>query len=98
MSAWPSPRVAVFVSSTIGECAPERVAAREAIESIKCEPILFEKIGAPPHPPRTTYFEGLGRAQICAIVWKEIYGYIDPARGISGIEDEFRIAYAWEPA
>lgn len=92
MTAWPSPRVAVFVSSTIGECAEERAAARSAIESIKCEPILFEAIGARPHPARVTYMEGLGRAQICVIIWKESYGWIDPAINISGIEDEFRIA------
>jgi hypothetical protein len=92
MTAWPSPRVAVFVSSTIGECAEERVAARGAIESIKCEPILFEATGARPHPARVTYMEGLGRAQICVIIWKESYGWIDPAINISGIEDEFRIA------
>lgn len=92
MTAWPFPRVAVFVSSTIGECAEERAAARSAIESIKCDPILFEAIGARPHPARVTYMEGLGRAQICVIIWKESYGWIDPAIGISGIEDEFRIA------
>jgi len=92
MTAWPSPRVAIFVSSTIGECAEERVAAREAIDSIKCEPILFESIGARPHPARVTYMEGLSRAQICVIIWKESYGWIDPAINISGIEDEFRIA------
>lgn len=92
MTVWSSPRVAVFVSSTISECADERAAARGAIESIKCEPILFEAIGARPHPARVTYMEGLGRAQICVILWKESYGWIDPAISISGIEDEFRIA------
>ncbi len=92
MTAWPSPRVAVFVSSTIGECADERAAARRAIESIKCDPILFEALGARPHPARVTYLEGLARAQICVIIWKESYGWIDPAINISGIEDEFRIA------
>jgi tetratricopeptide (TPR) repeat protein len=92
MSAWPSPRIAVFVSSTIDECGEERAAAREAIEAIKCDPILFESIGARPHPARVTYMEGLARAQICVIIWKESYGWIDPAINISGIEDEFRIA------
>lgn len=92
MSAWASPRIAVFVSSTIGECAEERAAARNAIEAIKCDPILFEAIGARPYPARVTYMEGLARAQICVIIWKESYGWIDPAINISGIEDEFRIA------
>jgi tetratricopeptide (TPR) repeat protein len=76
----------------MGECAPERVAARTAIEAIKCDPVLFEATGARPHPARITYLEGLARSQICVIIWKESYGWIDPAIEISGIEDEFRIA------
>ena len=71
---------------------PERIAASNAIESINCEPVLFEVVGARPHPARVTYLQGLGRSQICVIIWKESYGYVDPALGISGIEDEFRIA------
>ncbi|MDN5005543.1 DUF4062 domain-containing protein [Bradyrhizobium sp. GCM10027634] len=94
MTAWPYPRVTVFVSSTLGECAPERVAARKAIEAIKCDPVLFETIGARPHPARITYLQGLSRSQICVIIWKESYGWVDPAVGISGIEDEFRVARA----
>jgi tetratricopeptide (TPR) repeat protein len=96
MTAWPSSRVSVFVSSTIGECAPERAAAKRAIESLNCDPILFENIGARPHPPRATYLEGLSRSQICVIIWKESYGYIDPSLGISGIEDEYRQAQQQE--
>ncbi len=92
MMALPSPRISVFVSSTIGECAAERMAARKAIEGINCEPVLFERTGARPHPARITYLQGLSRSQICIILWKESYGFIDPAIGISGIEDEFRIA------
>lgn len=92
MTGWPYPRVAVFVSSTLGECAAERIAARKAIEAIKCDPVLFETIGARPHPARITYLEGLSRSQICVIIWKDSYGWIDPAVGISGIEDEFRVA------
>lgn len=92
MTALSSPRIAVFVSSTIGECAAERTAARKAIEGINCEPVLFERTGARPHPARITYLQGLSRSQICVIVWKDSYGLVDPAIGISGIEDEFRIA------
>ena len=56
MTAWPHPRVTVFVSSTLGECAAERSAARKAIEAIKCDPVLFETIGARPHPARIAYY------------------------------------------
>lgn len=94
MTAWASSCVSVFVSSTIGECASERTAAKQAIELINCEPILFESIGARPHPARATYLAGLSRSQICVIIWKESYGFIDQTTnlGISGIEDEYRQA------
>lgn len=94
MTAAPSSRIAVFVSSTIGECAAERVAAKTAIEALNYECILFETIGARPHPARVTYLQGLARSQICVLIWKESYGYIDPETGlnISGIEDEYRRA------
>lgn len=91
-----SPRLAVFVSSTIRECAPERAAAKHAIQSLNFEPIVFEDLGARPHPARVTYLEALSRSNICVIVWKNSYGYIDPASGLnfSGIEDEYRRARA----
>jgi len=92
MTVWPSSRVTVFVSSTISECALEREAAKRVIESLNCEPILFENIGARPHPARAVYLEGLSRSQICVMIWNESYGSIDPSLGISGIEDEYRQA------
>lgn len=90
----PSPRIAVFVSSTLGECKSERDAACAAISSLNYEPVLFEQIGARPYPARATYLEGLYRAQICVIIWRDNYGFIDVASGmdISGVEDEYRQA------
>jgi hypothetical protein len=43
-----------FVSSTLEELAPERVAARAAIEHLHLGPVKFE-LGARPHAPRTLY-------------------------------------------
>ena len=48
-------RLRVFVNSTITECAAERTVVREAIRSVNHEPILFEDVGARPHPPREVY-------------------------------------------
>ncbi len=94
MTAQPYPRLSLFVSSTIKECSLERAGARKAIASFGFEPILFEAIGARPHPPRSVYLEGLQRSHICIIIWKDSYGYIDPSfdQKISGIEDEYRRA------
>src|SRR5918911_26074 len=44
-------RVRVFVSSTLGELASEREAARAAITRLRLTPVMFE-LGARPHPPR----------------------------------------------
>jgi Domain of unknown function (DUF4062) len=40
----PDQRVRVFVSSTMQELAPERGAARDAIESLRLTPIMFEQL------------------------------------------------------
>lgn len=85
-------RLRVFVSSTIGECAAERDAVRSAIRSINHEPILFEDIGARPHPPRELYKARLWDSQIFIGIYRESYGWIAPDMAVSGIEDEFQLA------
>lgn len=85
-------RLRVFVSSTIRECASERAVIREAIRSINHEPVLFEDIGARPHPPRELYKTRLEMSQIFVGIYRESYGWIAPDMEISGVEDEFRIA------
>ena len=85
-------RLPVFVSSTITECSLERAIIRDAIRSINHEPVLFEDIGARPHPPRDLYKARLEMSQIFVGVYKESYGWIAPNQELSGVEDEFRIA------
>ena len=85
-------RLRIFVSSTIKECAEERAVAREAIRSINHDPVLFDDIGARPHPPRELYKTRLEMSHIFVGIYKESYGWIGPDMNISGIEDEFRIA------
>jgi tetratricopeptide (TPR) repeat protein len=85
-------RLRVFVSSTIRECSAERAVVRGAIRSINHDPILFEDIGARPHPPRELYTARLEMSQIFVGVYRESYGWIAPDMDISGVEDEFRIA------
>jgi tetratricopeptide (TPR) repeat protein len=88
----PLDRLRVFVSSTIKECAQERAVVREAIRSINHEPVLFEDIGARPHPPREVYTARLEISQIFVGIYRESYGWVAPDMNVSGIEDEFRIA------
>jgi hypothetical protein len=85
-------RLQVFVSSTIRECAAERIIVKEAIRSVNHEAVLFEDIGARPHPPRDLYRTRLEMSQSFVGIYRESYGWIAPDMQISGIEDEFSIA------
>jgi hypothetical protein len=94
----------VFISSTIGELAPERAAVREAIRSLRLAPVLFE-MGARPHPPRDLYRAYLDQSDIFIGIYWESYGWVAPDETISGIEDEYRLSagkprliYIKEPA
>lgn len=59
----PDQRLRVFVSSTLGELAPERAAVKAAIERLRLAPVLFE-MGARPHPPRELYRAYLAQSDI----------------------------------
>ena len=82
------------MSSTLTECATERTVVRDAIRSLNHEPVLFEDVGARPHPPRDVYASRLEISHIFIGIYKERYGWIAPEMNISGVEDEFRIAAA----
>jgi predicted ATPase/tetratricopeptide (TPR) repeat protein len=100
----PDHRLRVFVSSTLGELATERSAAREAIEQIRLTPIMFE-LGARPHPPRALYRAYLDQSDVFVGIYWQRYGWVAPDMSISGLEDEFRLSagmkrlmYVKEPA
>ena len=81
----------MFVSSTLKELQPERLAARAAIERLHLAPVMFE-LGARPHPPRELYRAYLDQSDVfIGIYWQE-YGWIAPDEEISGLEDEYRLA------
>jgi predicted ATPase len=87
----PDRRVRVFVSSTLGELAAERAAAREAIEQLRLIPVLFE-LGARPHPPRALYRSYLDQSDVFVGVYWQRYGWVAPGEEVSGLEDEYRLA------
>jgi hypothetical protein len=59
----PDQRLRVFVSSTLGELAPERAVVRQAIEALRLTPVMFE-LGARPHPPQDVYRAHLEQSDI----------------------------------
>jgi len=100
----PDQRLRVFVSSTLGELAPERAAVRSAVERLRLIPVMFE-LGARPHPPAQLYRAYLEQSQVFVGVYWERYGWVAPDETISGLEDEFilsegmpRLMYIKEPA
>ena len=80
----------VFISSTLGELAAERAAARRAIGRLHLVPVWYES-GARPHPPRSMYRAYLAQSQVFVGIYWQRYGWVAPGMGISGLEDEFRL-------
>ncbi len=87
----PDQRLRVFVSSTLGEMADERVAVSRAIEALRLTPVLFE-LGARPHPPRELYRAYLAQSDVFIGLYWQRYGWIGPDMDMSGLEDEFRLS------
>src|SRR6266566_99811 len=87
----PDQRVRVFVSSTLDELAPERIAAREAITQLRLTPVLFES-GARPYPPRELYRAYLAQSDIFVGLYWQRYGWVAPTMQVSGLEDEYQLA------
>ncbi|MBM3529639.1 MAG: DUF4062 domain-containing protein [Alphaproteobacteria bacterium] len=87
----PDQRLRVFISSTLGELAPERQAVKAAIERLHLVPVMFED-GARPHAPRTLYRTYLAQSQVFLGIYWQRYGWIAEGEDISGLEDEYRLA------
>src|SRR6516165_9607253 len=87
----PDQRVRVFISSTLGELAEERAAARRAIARLHLVPVWYES-GARPHPPRSMYRAYLAQSQVFVGIYWQRYGWVAPGMDISGLEDEYRLA------
>jgi predicted ATPase len=100
----PDQRLRVFVSSTLGELAEERAAARRAIESLGLTPVMFE-LGARSHPPRAVYRAYLEQSHVFVGIYWQRYGWVAPDMDVSGLEDEHalsavlpRLVYVKNPA
>ncbi len=100
----PDQRLRVFVSSTLGELAPERATVRQAIERLHLIPVMFE-LGARPHPPAQLYRAYLDQSQVFIGIYWQRYGWVAPDETVSGLEDEFllssgmpRLMYIKEPS
>src|SRR5262245_54504755 len=100
----PDQRLRVFISSTLGELADERVAARASVEQLRLIPVMFE-LGARPHPPRALYSSYLEQSHVFVGIYWQRYGWVAPDMEISGLEHEMvlsdgmpRLLYVKQPA
>ncbi len=87
----PDQRLRVFVSSTLGELADERLAVRRAIETLRLTPVMFE-LGARPYPPRALYRSYLEQSHVFLGIYWQSYGWVAPDEDVSGLEDEYRLS------
>lgn len=71
----PDQRLRVFVSSTLGELAPERQAVSRAISALRLTPVLFE-LGARPHPPQELYRAYLAQSDVFIGLYWQRYGWV----------------------
>ncbi|GGC77940.1 hypothetical protein GCM10011512_00570 [Tersicoccus solisilvae] len=92
----PDQRLRIFVSSTLQELAPERKAARAAIERLHLAPVMFE-LGSRPHPPRELYRAYLAQSDVFVGLYWDRYGWVAPGEQVSGLEDEYQLAPADMP-
>ena len=89
----PDQRLRVFVSSTLGELASERMAVRRAIERLRLSAVMFET-GARPHPPRELYRAYLEQSHVFVGIYWQRYGWVAPGESVSGLEDDDPAVYA----
>ena len=73
------------------ELAAERRVVREAIESLRMTPVMFE-LGARPHPPRALYRAYLEQSDVFVGLYWESYGWVAPGEDVSGLEDEYHLS------
>src|SRR5262249_57390290 len=87
----PDRRLRVFISSTLGELAPERRAVRDAITALRLTPVFFEA-GARPYSAREIYRAYLAQSDIFVGIYWQSYGALAPTMGVSGLEDEYQLS------
>src|SRR5258707_11437803 len=80
-----------FISSTLGELKPERMAVKKTVKSLNLHPVMFEE-GARPYPPRAVYRSYVEQSHIYVGIFSESYGWVAPDMDISGIEDEYNLS------
>ena len=78
----------VFISSVMRDFGHVRSAAREAISSLRQQPVMAEDFGAQPVSSQTACLDGVRSSDIYVGIFGERYGYVAKS-GLSATEEEF---------
>ncbi len=90
------PKVKVFISSLISGMEQVRAAAREAVTTLRHEPIIAEDFGAQQNSPQVACLTGLREADVVVLILGERYGAPQQS-GLSATHEEYREAKARKP-
>ena len=86
----------VFISSLITGMETIRAAAREAVTTLRHEPIMAEEFGPQPHSPQVACLSGLRQSDLVVLILGEHYGTVQPS-GLSATHEEYREAKGRKP-
>jgi hypothetical protein len=84
-------RMKVFVSSLISGMEPLRAATRDAITTLRHEPVMAEDFGASPNSPQITCLSSLRDADVVVLILGQGYGAVQ-ASGLSATHEEYNEA------
>jgi hypothetical protein len=86
----------VFISSLITGMETIRAAAREAVTTLRHEPIMAEEFGPQPHSSQVACLSGLRQSDLVVLILGEHYGTVQPS-GLSATHEEYREAKGRKP-
>ena len=86
----------VFVSSLIAGMSDIRIAARNAVTTLRHAPIMAEDFGAQPNSPQVACLRGLRESDLVVLILGERYG-AEQASGLSATHEEYREAKSTKP-
>jgi hypothetical protein len=82
----------IFISSVMRDFGAERAAARDAVRSLRQEPVMAEDFGAQPFSSQTACLEGVRSSDLYVGIFGPRYGFVAPSSGLSATEEEFHEA------
>ena len=87
----------VFISSLISGFEPFRAAAREAVQTLRHQPVMAEDFGAKPDSPQMACLGGLQSADLVVLIMGGRYGYVQGSSGVSPTHEEYLEARGTKP-